>query len=156
MGKPHFMSTHHLSFIACRRLAYCSFMKWTQGILNWNRCDNFEYSNINNYSTWRKERNHSFVTTAVLERDLLILKLQWFVKGRCCCDICDYSCYQKSYMNKHVASVHERKKSFKCEICDYSCSQKSYMNKHVASVHEEKNPIKCDLCNFGCFLTQQM
>ena len=33
MGKPHFMSTHHLSFIACRRLAYCSFMKWTQGIL---------------------------------------------------------------------------------------------------------------------------
>ena len=37
---------------------------------------------------------------------------------------------------KHVASIHEGKKSFKFEFCKYSCSTKSGLLKHVASVHE--------------------
>ena len=49
-----------------------------------------------------------------------------------------------------VTSVHEEKKAFKCDICDYSCSQKSNMNKHVKSVHAGKKPLKCDMCEFSC------
>ena len=40
---------------------------------------------------------------------------------------------QKCGVKKHVASDHEQTKPFKCEICDYECSYKSYMNKHIAS-----------------------
>ena len=52
-------------------------------------------------------------------------------------------------MNKHVASVHERKKPFKCEICDYSCAQKRSLNIHVAAVHEGNKPFKCDQCSYS-------
>ena len=34
------------------------------------------------------------------------------------CNICDYSCFAKSTMNRHMESVHEGKKTFKCDICD--------------------------------------
>ena len=39
-------------------------------------------------------------------------------------------------MTKHVSSVHEGKKPFNCDICDFSCSQKSNMKIHIESVHE--------------------
>ena len=45
-------------------------------------------------------------------------------------------------MNKHVESVHERKKPSKCNTCDFTFSQKGHMKSHVASVHEEKKPYK--------------
>ena len=53
---------------------------------------------------------------------------------------------------KHIASVQERKKPFNCEICDYSCTQKTDMTQHVSSVHEKKKPFKCDIYNYSCFL----
>jgi hypothetical protein len=49
-----------------------------------------------------------------------------------------------------VASVHEGKKPFKCEVCDYSCSQKSIMKSHVVSAHEGKKPFKCNICDYRC------
>ena len=53
------------------------------------------------------------------------------------CEICYYSCYQKSPMNRHVASVHDGKKPFKCEICDRYFSERGNLKKHVTSAHEE-------------------
>ena len=41
-------------------------------------------------------------------------------------------------MKKHIAPIHEGKKTFKCEICDYSCYQKGQMKQHVLSVYEGK------------------
>ena len=52
----------------------------------------------------------------------------------------------------HIASVHEGKKPFKCQICDYSCTQKTDMTHHVSFVHEKKEPFKCDICSYSCFL----
>ena len=43
-------------------------------------------------------------------------------------------------MNRH-ALVHEKEKLFKCDICDYSCSERSTLNIHVASFHEKKKPF---------------
>ena len=48
----------------------------------------------------------------------------------------------------HVVSVHEGKKPFRCNICDYSCSQKSNMKSHVTYVHEGQKPFKCDICDY--------
>ena len=54
-------------------------------------------------------------------------------------------------MNQHVATVHEGKKPFKCDICNFSCSQKSNMKKHVAAVHEGNKPFKCAICDYSFF-----
>ena len=59
-------------------------------------------------------------------------------------------------MKRHVASVHEERKSFKCDICEYTCSQKSVMNRHVASVHTENKPFKCGVCDYKCSRKDQL
>ena len=76
-----------------------------------------------------------------------------FIFGKILCPVrlfhCDYQKVQ-SIMNRHVASVYEKKKPFLCEICDYHCSRKDAMKRHLVSVHEEKKPFKCELCNYRC------
>ena len=57
------------------------------------------------------------------------------------CEICGKSFSFMGNMKKHVASVHERRKTFKCDICDYSFSLKGNMKSHVASVHEGNKPV---------------
>ena len=52
----------------------------------------------------------------------------------------DYSSYKGS-STKHIASVHNAKKSFKCDICDPSF----YKKKHIVKVHESKKPFTCNL-----------
>ena len=98
-----------------------------------------------------------FVVTVVLKRVTWMDMLNPFMKEKTFkCNICDYSCPQKGYMNTHVASVHNGKKQFKCDICGYSCSQKSHMNRHVASVYEGKKPFKCDICDCSFSSKQHM
>ena len=63
------------------------------------------------------------------------------------CVICDYSCYLKANLKRHIVSVHEKRKTFKCVICDYSCSFKANLKRHIESVHEERRPFKCDICD---------
>ena len=72
--------------------------------------------------------------------------LHQFMKGKkpLKCEICDYSCSQKNIMKTHVVSVHEGKKPFKCNICDHSFSKKQNLNTHV---HEEKKLFKCNICD---------
>ena len=53
-------------------------------------------------------------------------------------------------MKRHVASVHEEKKTFKCDICDFSCAERNVLKVHVVSVHEGDKPSNCDICN-NCF-----
>ena len=40
-------------------------------------------------------------------------------------------------LKRHEASVHEGKKPFKCNICDVEFAQKSKLNIHIISVHEK-------------------
>ena len=50
-------------------------------------------------------------------------------------------------MNKHVSCVYEGKKPFNCDICDFSCSQKSQMKTHIESVHDGKQILKMWHCD---------
>ena len=36
------------------------------------------------------------------------------------CSICDANFKQRGKLNRHISTVHEKKKPFKCSICDYS------------------------------------
>ena len=44
-------------------------------------------------------------------------------------------------MQKHIDSVHERKKTDKCSNCDYNCSEKVDLKKNIDSVHEENDAL---------------
>ena len=54
---------------------------------------------------------------------------------------CDYSSSYKGSLTKHIASVHNAKKSFKCDICDPIF----YKKKHIVKVHESKKPVACNV-----------
>ena len=62
------------------------------------------------------------------------------------CNICDYSCYVKGAMNRHIRFVHEGKRPFKCEMCDKPFFSKSHLNEHMESAHSENRPYKCRAC----------
>ena len=70
------------------------------------------------------------------------------------CDICNYSCSDKTNLKRHSESVHvythEGKKQFKCDICDFRCSHKHHLKRHIESVHEKTKPFECDICKYSC------
>ena len=53
-------------------------------------------------------------------------------------------------MLSHLSKVHEGKKPFPCSICnDVGFSTKEYIDKHIASVHEKRDrrPSECSICD---------
>ena len=62
------------------------------------------------------------------------------------CNICDASFASNQSIKIHIDSVHEGEKPFNCNICDASFTEKGNLNKHVASVHEGKKPFTCKFC----------
>ena len=56
------------------------------------------------------------------------------------CDICNFSCYQKRDLKKHIESAHENKKLFRCDICDKTFNQKTNMTAHISRGHQGMNP----------------
>ena len=63
------------------------------------------------------------------------------------CDICSSLFKTKHSLKRHIASVHDGKKSFKCNVCNASFAGKRELNRHVESVHERKKPFKCNICD---------
>ena len=56
--------------------------------------------------------------------------------------ICNALIYQKVYLKKHVAIVHEGKKPFKCSKCETSFSSNAEIKRYIASVHDAKKLLK--------------
>ena len=63
------------------------------------------------------------------------------------CDLCYYSCTQKSNLTRHKRN-HTNEKSFKCEICDFSCTRKDSLSMHMRT-HTVEKPFKCSHCNYS-------
>ncbi|KAJ8705116.1 hypothetical protein PYW08_012436 [Mythimna loreyi] len=64
------------------------------------------------------------------------------------CDICQYSCKDKSNIIKHIR-VHTGGKPYKCEECQLSFSHKSSFRDHIHT-HTGEKPYKCEECQ-SCF-----
>ena len=57
---------------------------------------------------------------------------------------------QKGTLNRHVSSVHERKKPFKCELCEKSFAVIPYMRNHFARIHKGEQHGICKICEYIC------
>jgi hypothetical protein len=64
------------------------------------------------------------------------------------CDLCDYSAYTRSKLEKHSKAVHLGIKDFKCDICDQAFSHKSNLVGHVNRIHKQLKNYRCELCSF--------
>ena len=63
------------------------------------------------------------------------------------CPTCKREFKGKGVLDKHIAVVHERKKTHLCTICGKAFSTGSYILKqHIRMVHEGKRPHVCDTC----------
>ena len=63
------------------------------------------------------------------------------------CKICGISL--KSGLDKHISIIHERGKTYICEICNGEYLSEQSLHQHIAIVHEQKKPYVCDLCGVG-------
>ena len=64
------------------------------------------------------------------------------------CTTCDYKCGQKSSLNQHIKTVHNKIKDFDCKLCDYKCGIKGNLDIHIRNVHEGLKPHECKLCGY--------
>ena len=69
------------------------------------------------------------------------------VKVQNICQICNKSFSTKTYLKRHVTTVHDEVKEHKCEICSKTFGKNSELQFHVKTVHNSIKPHKCVTCD---------
>ena len=49
-------------------------------------------------------------------------------------------------MEKHIESIHEKKRPYECSKCDACFTQSHVLKKHIISVHEGNKDYQCPIC----------
>ena len=65
------------------------------------------------------------------------------------CSKCTKAFGHKSYLNRHIKTIHDgikKEKCFHCQECEKSFINKSHLNSHVLAVHRGERPYKCSRC----------
>jgi hypothetical protein len=59
---------------------------------------------------------------------------------RFCCDFCDYSCYFKTKITRHLQRhiPKHRRKQFPCSECSFTASRKDALKSHVLTMHSSR------------------
>ena len=64
------------------------------------------------------------------------------------CPHCDYKAPQKSNLQTHIQSVHEKQRQrYSCLQCDYSATKKSFVRRH-SQIKHERALIHCPVCDY--------
>ena len=63
------------------------------------------------------------------------------------CQICSASFGQSESLRTHIQTIHENLKPFGCPVCSTKFGTKGYLTTHVKIVHEKLNPFKCQICS---------
>ena len=72
------------------------------------------------------------------------------------CGYCEFSSKKKSNVNRHIKTVHEKRRDYKCSMCDYAAGARKDLSKHTKLVHEKIKDIKCEECDYKCSLVQHL
>ena len=62
------------------------------------------------------------------------------------CFICGDTFSEKKSMQKHVDSVHEKKRPYMCPICSQTFPENRNLKRHIQAVHEKLKPHMCNIC----------
>ena len=66
------------------------------------------------------------------------------------CPTCGWNFKMKYKLGEHVRRIHEKKTNWFCNICPYSCFDKSQMKVHMSQTHgkmtKTQYPFQCKLC----------
>ena len=65
------------------------------------------------------------------------------------CLICTKNFAVKSFLNRHVKTVHQGIKDFQCLICNQSFGCTRDLKSHVKTVHENSKPLTCLIGNLS-------
>ena len=68
-------------------------------------------------------------------------------KSKMQCEICGVYFTAKGSLKVHIASIHNKQKSYSCGFCNSTFLRKDNMKTHIKSVHEGKKPFQCDICD---------
>lgn len=63
------------------------------------------------------------------------------------CELCEKDFNQRSHLNSHVRSVHQKLKPHKCMTCGWKFSKKYDMMKHDDAVHRNIRKHSCPYCH---------
>lgn len=63
------------------------------------------------------------------------------------CDECHRCFKERGNLNKHVLSVHEKKRTKVCHICGKSFAFRDGLMRHVSHVHQNERRHTCEICN---------
>ncbi len=63
------------------------------------------------------------------------------------CPECSRAFKEKGNMNKHVLSVHEKKKTQVCQLCGKTFAFRDGLVRHISHVHQNERRYKCEICN---------
>ena len=63
------------------------------------------------------------------------------------CTQCDYKTGHVGNLNKHVRTVHEKRRDHACPQCDAAFGEASTLRKHVRTVHEQRRDHTCPQCD---------
>lgn len=63
------------------------------------------------------------------------------------CHLCEVGFSQKSHLNQHVRTVHEKFRPHKCPQCDKAFGKKYDLSSHRDAVHANERPHACDFCD---------
>ena len=62
------------------------------------------------------------------------------------CDQCSATFRSRTNLQKHIRSVHEKKKGYVCDRCGKGFSFKDGLTRHVSTVHDNERKFPCPLC----------
>ena len=63
------------------------------------------------------------------------------------CDECHKRFKERGNLNKHISSVHEKKKSHVCHLCGKSFAFRDGLVRHISHVHQNERRYTCEVCN---------
>ena len=62
------------------------------------------------------------------------------------CKLCSKFFSRVSNLNRHIATIHEKKTKFKCHICNKCFGHSRSLTDHIITVHEKLKPHQCSIC----------
>lgn len=63
------------------------------------------------------------------------------------CSSCDLGFKERGNLNKHIGSVHDKKRTKLCHLCGKTFAFRDGLTRHISNVHKNERKHACGLCH---------